>query len=73
MASLKQRRAARQAYERARKKYAPGEGKRFKALVKSAKAGGARNPRAVAAAVMWKRYGKKGGARLIKKGKKRSK
>jgi len=70
MASLRQRRYARQAYERARKKYAPGEGGRFKALAKSAKASGAKNPEAVAASVMWKKYKKKGGAALIRKGRK---
>jgi len=70
---LAARRRARKAYERARKTSPPGGGKRFKALVKVAKLGGARNPRAVAAAIMWKKYGKKGGARLIKKGKARAK
>ncbi len=68
-ASLLKRRAARKKYERVRKTSKPGEGKRFKALKESAKASGAENPDAVAAAAMWKKYGKKGGAKLIKKGK----
>lgn len=67
-ASLKVRRKARKAYEQAKKK-PPGEGSRFKAVEQSAKAGGAKNPKAVAGSLMWKKYGKKGGARLIKKGK----
>lgn len=69
-AGLNERRAARKAYERARKTSKPGEGKRFKALAESARASGAENPEAVAAAAMWRKYGKKGGAALIKKGKK---
>jgi len=70
-ASLSKRRAARKAYERARKTSKPGEGKRFAALARAAEASGASNPKGVAAAVMWKKYGKKGGAALIKKGKAR--
>ena len=66
--TLTQRRAARREYAQARKKPL-GEGSRFKAIAKSAKLGGAREPKAVAASVMWKKYGKKGGAALIKKGK----
>ena len=64
-----QRTAARAAYKHAAATTAPGEGSRFKAVEASAKAGGARDPRAVAGAAMWKKYGKKGGAALIKKGK----
>lgn len=66
---LAKRRAARKKYEEAAKKTKPGEGSRFKALAKAAEASGAENPEAVAASVMWKKYGKKGGAKLIKKGK----
>ena len=66
--NLKQRRAARGAYQSAAKKPL-GEGSRFKAVEESARAGGAREPEAVAASVMWKKYGKKGGAAIIKKGK----
>ena len=71
-APLSVRRAARKRYERVRKTTKPGSGKRFKALEASARASGASNPKAVAAAVMWRKYGKKGGARLIKKGKARA-
>ena len=48
------------AYQKAKKTTKPFQkgGKRFKAIVASAKARGAKNPRAVAAAVMWKKYGK---------------
>ena len=66
--NLAQRRAARKAYKKAAKKPL-GEGSRFKAVEESARAGGAREPKAVAASVMWKKYGKKGGAAIIKKGK----
>jgi len=66
--TLGQRRAARKGYQRAKKKPL-GEGSRFQAIVKSAKLGGAKEPEAVAAAVMWKKYGKKRGVALIKKGK----
>ena len=73
-ASPARRKAARQAYERAQKSAPPGEGSRFKAVEESAAAGGARNPKAVAASIMWKKYGKAGGKRLAAKGKaKRSK
>jgi hypothetical protein len=52
--------AARKAYERAKKTSKPGEGKRFDALVKAIKArGGVDNPEAVAAAIGRKKYGKK--------------
>jgi len=64
------RRHAREQYHEAAEHHAPGEGSRFKALAASAKASGASDPDAVAGAVMWKKYGKKGGAALIKKGKK---
>ena len=66
--NLAQRRAARKAYKKAAKKPL-GEGSRFKAVEESARAGGAREPKAVAASVMWKKYGEKGGAAIIKKGK----
>jgi len=59
---------ARAQYKRAKKK-PPGEGSRFKAVEAAARASGAKNPKAVAAAIMWRKYGRKGGARLIKKGK----
>jgi len=50
--------AARNRYKKAKKK-PPGEGSRFKAVEAAAKAGGARDPAAVAAAVGRKKYGKK--------------
>lgn len=71
--TLAQRRAARKGYERAAAKTKPGEGARFKAVAKSARLGGAKSPKAVAASIMWKKYGKKGGAKLIAKGKKAAK
>ncbi len=45
-----------------------GEGSRFAAVEASAKASGARNPAAVAAAVGRKKYGKKKMAKLSAKG-----
>ena len=45
-------------------------GSRFKAVEKSAKASGARNPAAVAAAVGRKKYGEKRMAKLATKGRK---
>lgn len=68
---LKKRRTLRKAYKVAAKTSKPGAGKRFAAIEESAKAGGAREPAAVAASIMWKKYGKKGGAKLIKAGKRK--
>jgi hypothetical protein len=45
-----------------------GEGSRFKAVAESAKAGGAKNPEAVAATVGIKKYGKKKMTQLAAKG-----
>ena len=70
--TLAQRRAAHQEYQQAKKKPL-GAGARFAAVEKSAALGGAKEAGAVAAAVMWKKYGKKGGAKLIAKGKKANK
>ena len=56
--SKESRKAAMDAYEKAAKKYKPGEGGRFKAVEKAAAAGGAENPGAVAAAIGRKKYGK---------------
>lgn len=72
-ASLSERRAARKAYERARKTSKPGEGKRFAALVESARASGAENPEAVAAAVGRKKWGKDRMAKWAAAGRKRKK
>lgn len=53
------------------KKPVLGTGERFKQLEsKLAGKKGIYNPAGVAASIMWKKYGKKGGARLIKMGKK---
>ena len=62
--------AARRAYDKAKKSSKPGEGKRFKAVEASAKAGGASDPGAVAAAVGRKKYGKKKFQAMAAKGKK---
>ena len=69
MANLAQRRAARREYQRAKKKPL-GEGSRFRAVAKAAKAGGARNPEAVAAAIGRKKYGKARFQRMAARGKK---
>ena len=57
-ASLAKRRAARKNYKKVAKKSKVGEGARFKALEESARASGASNPAAVAAARGRKKYGK---------------
>jgi hypothetical protein len=49
-----------------------GTGKRFAAVEASARKSGARNPKAVAAAVGRKKYGKAGMAKLAKAGRKRA-
>lgn len=71
-ASLKKRRAARKAYQKAKKKPL-GSGARFAALAKAAKASGASNPEAVAAAIGRKKYGKKKFQKLAVAGRKRKK
>lgn len=67
---LAARRKARKQYEKAKKKPL-GEGSRFKAVEASAKAGGARDPGAVAAVVGRKKHGKKKMAKLSAGGKKK--
>lgn len=69
-APLSKRREARKAVERAEKTSKLGSGTRFKAITKAAKASGARDPQAVAAAAGRKKYGTKKMAALSKKGKK---
>ena len=64
------RRAAREAYEETAKHSPPGEGSRFEAVKKSAAAGGARNPGAVAAAIGRKKYGKARFQKMAQRGKK---
>jgi len=56
----------------AKKKPKLGTGKRFAAVEASARKSGARNPKAVAAAVGRKKYGKAGMAKLAKAGRKRA-
>jgi len=69
---LAARRTARKEYERAAKKPL-GQGARFKAIAKSARLGGAREPEAVAAAAGRKAHGQKTMTRLAVAGKKRRK
>lgn len=47
------------AYQEAKKKYPPGKGGRFRAMVRLLKAGGVKNPEAVAAYIGRKKYGGK--------------
>jgi hypothetical protein len=68
MSTLTQRRAARKQYQQAAAKTKPGEGSRFKAVEKSAKLGGAKNPGAVAAAIGRKKYGKEAFQQMAAKG-----
>lgn len=69
--SKESRMTAMDAYEKAAKKYKPGEGGRFKAIEKAAAAGGAENPGAVAAAIGRKKYGAKKMAAMAVAGKKK--
>ena len=72
MASKSAGTLARMAYQRAKKKYKPGQGGRFAALKKSIAARGkVRNPGAVAAAIGRKKYGKKRFQAMAAAGKKR--
>lgn len=68
-------RKARLKYKRAAETTEPGEGKRFEAIAEGAakRYGSKERGEAVAASIMWKKYGKKGGAALIKKGKQKKK
>ena len=50
-----------------------GSGARFRAVVKSARASGARNPRAVAAAVGMRKYGRKKMAKMAAAGRRKKK
>lgn len=70
-ASLKTRRRLRKAAARATRTKKLGTGSRFKAVAASAKASGARNPKAVAAAVGRKKFGKKKFQKLAARGRKR--
>jgi hypothetical protein len=57
-------------YETVAKSKPPGEGSRFKAVEASAKAGGATDPGAVAAAIGRKKYGKAKFQKMAAAGKK---
>ena len=69
-ASLKVRRRTRKAAQRATKTAKLGSGKRFAAVEASAKAGGARDPGAVAAAIGRKKFGAKKMGRMAAAGRK---
>jgi hypothetical protein len=71
MKDLQGRRAARKAYGKAKAHSKPGSGARFNALMKSAEAGGAENPAAVAASIGRKKYGAKAMAKMSAKGRKK--
>jgi hypothetical protein len=68
---LAARRAARKNYQKVAKTSKLGSGKRFAALEASAKASGASNPAAVAAAAGRKKYGKKKMAKMSAAGRKK--
>ncbi len=70
-ASRRRRRAARTKQKKIQKTAKLGSGKRFSALVASVKAGGAKNPGAVAAMIGRKKYGPKRMAKLAIKGRKK--
>ena len=70
-ASLAKRRAARKNQEKVQATAKLGSGKRFAAVEKAAKAGGAKNPAAVAAAIGRKKYGAKKFQSLAAKGRKK--
>ena len=70
-ASMAVRRAARKKQQRVQKSAKLGSGARFKAVEAAAKAGGARDPGAVAAAIGRKKYGAKKMARMAAAGRKK--
>jgi len=70
-ASLAIRRRARMAQKKVQKTAKLGSGKRFAAVARAAKAGGARDPQAVAAAIGRKKYGRKRFAKMAARGRKR--
>lgn len=69
--SLEARHKARKNVERVEKHSKLGSGSRFKAMEKSAKVSGARDPAAVAAAIGRKSYGAKKMASMAAKGRKK--
>ena len=70
-AGIEARRAARKRYEQAVKTSKPGEGKRFEALAAAARASGARDPEAVAAAIGRRKYGKERFQKMAAAGRRR--
>lgn len=71
-APLKTRRSARKNYEKVAKTSKAGSGKRFAAVEKAAKASGASDPAAVAAAIGRKKYGAKKFAKMAAAGRKKA-
>ena len=71
-AGLAKRRTARKKYEKAKKKPL-GEGSRFEAIVESARASGAKNPKGVAAAAGRAKHGQKKMTKWAVAGKKKGK
>lgn len=71
MASLVARRAARKNYTKVAASKPVGEGSRFKAVEASARAGGASDPGAVAAAIGRKKYGQARMTRMAVAGRKK--
>ena len=69
--SLTKRRATRKHAEKVEKTSKLGSGARFKAITQEAKASGAKNPGAVAAAIGRKKYGAAKMASLSKAGRKK--
>jgi len=57
-------------YQQTKKKSPPGEGKRFKALAKVLQAKGVKNPRALAAWIGRRKYGKARFQEMARKGRK---
>ena len=70
-ASKEERKKAQKKVDYAEKHSKLGSGKRFKAVAAAAKASGARDPDAVAAAIERKKYGKKKMAKMAAAGHKR--
>lgn len=66
----KELKVAKAAYKKAKKKPL-GEGSRFKAMTRVAKAGGAKNPEAVAAMIGRRKYGAKKMAKMAAAGRKK--
>jgi len=71
-ASAATRKKARKQYQKAKKKPL-GEGSRFKAVEASARASGAKDPKAVAAAVGRKKHGAKKMAKMAAAGRRKKK